>query len=106
TEIELTSLIGNLLDNAIEAAHAASDPHPFVTLHCDFRSGILLIRVKNTKVSTARPIETNMQTTKLNKDYHGLGLHILSSIVKKYDGTMKMTDQGDTFQTSVSLVLG
>lgn len=106
TEIELTSLIGNLLDNAIEAAHAASDPHPFVTLHCDFRSGILLIRVKNTKVSTARPIETNMQTTKLNKDYHGLGLHILSSIVKKYDGTMKMTDQGDTFQASVSLVLG
>ena len=105
-EIELTSLIGNLLDNAIEAAHAASVPHPFIKLSCDFRSGIFLIRIENTKTPLEHPVETNMRTTKSNKDAHGLGLRILRSIVKKYDGTMNMTDQGDTFLTTVSLVLG
>ncbi|MCQ4636764.1 ATP-binding protein [Anaerovorax odorimutans] len=106
TEIELTSLLGNLLDNAIEAAYASPAPRPFVKMNCQFRSGVFLIRIENSKDPARNPMANHMKTDKENPQFHGLGLRILDGIVKKYDGVMKMEDKGDTFTSSVSLILG
>ena len=39
-EIELTALLGNLLDNAMEAAAAAGTAHPFVRLNSEIKKSV------------------------------------------------------------------
>lgn len=105
-EIELTSLLSNLLDNAIEAAAASGSEDPFIRLNCNYRSGVLFVRVENSKDPSAMPMKNQMHTTKKDKSAHGLGLQILNKIIEKYDGVLKMEDKGSTFISAVSLVLG
>lgn len=84
-EIDLCHLLGNLLDNAIEAAvKCPQGKTNFITE----RNQILLITV---------------QTSKFNKIDHGFGIKTIKRIAKKYDGFADFYTENDLFCCNVAL---
>lgn len=102
--IDLALLLGNALDNAIEATAKITDEaerkiHLIVKSH----QSILHIRVIN---SIAEPvmIERNaVQTSKLNRDMHGFGIPSMKSIVEQYNGTFFIESTESTFILNIVL---
>ncbi len=102
-EVELVSLLGNLLDNAIEAAEKEQDP--FVEISSATTNGVWVITVSNTKSADIDPLSSNMSTTKYDATYHGMGIKIIKQIVSKYDGIINFADTGNTFISTVTIPL-
>lgn len=82
---DTVTVLGNLLDNAIEAAVKSQDKH--ITLETDYRNNFSVIIVSNS--CEKNPISDNTQlptTTKSNTRLHGFGLRSVKKAVKKYNG--------------------
>lgn len=84
---DLCSLIGNILENAIEAASLSKNPFIFFSMKKEDEQ--LYIHCDNTFL--IEPIFHNgkLLTTKDNKKYHGIGTQIINSTVEKYHGNVE-----------------
>ena len=94
-EAELISIIGNLLDNAIEATQRARLPHEPVEVLILQNERELIIEVADRGVGIAPSIRDRIfdrgMTTKCNGD-HGIGLYLISSYVTQVGGTIEVSD--------------
>ena len=82
---DLVTVLGNLLDNALEAAQNSTEKT--VSLETDFRNGFSVIIVSNS--CDTDPLGKSsglLATTKSNKRLHGYGLKSVTKTVKKYNG--------------------
>lgn len=82
---DLVTVLGNLLDNALEAAQNSTAKT--VSLETDFRNGFSVIIVSNS--CDTDPLGKSsglLATTKSNKRLHGYGLKSVTKTVKKYNG--------------------
>ena len=104
-EIDIVSLIGNLLDNAIDAAVSCGNTSPFVEINSNVSRNIWMIRVVNSKSDDIKLNYDNMKTTKKDQDSHGLGIGIIKSIVNSYNGQLHIRDNGTSAKISASLIL-
>lgn len=96
---DISSLLSNLLDNAMDAAEKADVP--MINLKVFKYKNFLTIVVKNS-YSTIPVIEKNrLVTTKNNKLYHGLGTEIISDIVEKYHGNFTYEYDKECFTATV-----
>lgn len=82
------SILGNLLDNAIEAS--IDEESPFVEVKIKPIKSYLMIVVSNK--CTKSNIE--LKTTKSDKQLHGIGINSVKQTVKSYKGTF-VTDNTD-----------
>lgn len=82
------SVLGNLLDNAIEAS--IDEESPFVEVKIKPVKSYLMIVVSNK--CTKSNIE--LKTTKSDKQLHGIGINSVKQTVKEYKGTF-LTDHTD-----------
>lgn len=99
---DLCSLLTNILDNAIEAASKMENKT--VELNLKYKDNNFLIQCVNaTDQFTEGKISSHLPTTKRNHAVHGYGMKIISSIVKKYNGTLKITVQDQKFHLSLYL---
>lgn len=123
--METISVIGNLIDNAIEAASlcgdagdadaddtgaesgsgasAGSDPKPFIRARAKWTNDVWLLKVVNSKSSNVKPIENKFATTKSDFSKHGIGLGLVKQIVKKYGGEIRFRDKGETFEVLITI---
>lgn len=99
-EIDLASLLTNLLDNALTAAVQAEQP--FVEVHLREKAGTILIRVRNSLAVNEHP--DLRRTNKQDKHLHGLGLQIVDTICKKYEGIFSYQIEGNMFVVSATLL--
>lgn len=82
---DLVAILGNLLDNALEAAEQSQDK--IVSIETDFRNNFSVIIVSNS--CDKNPQFSNSEllvTTKSNKRLHGFGLKSVRKTIKKYNG--------------------
>lgn len=98
---EYVGILGNLLDNAMEAAEKTSQP--WVRLKSFTASGQWVLQVMNSKRGDAVPLEKNMKTTKEDKENHGLGTKIVKRIVKKHKGVVDYKDYGESFEAMTAI---
>lgn len=105
TDSELISLLGNLLDNALEAAMQCHSKEAFVAIESFVQRGAWLLKVSNSKPSDLHPLKNGMKTTKKKPDKHGMGTVIIRDIVSRYAGNITAEDTGDTFIVTVGFVL-
>lgn len=97
-EIEIAVIIGNILDNAIEACLKIikTDREIWGSLIVDHQN--IIINIKNTAIDS-----NNLKTSKSNKKDHGYGLKSISLIAKKYNGYAKFSFLDNTFTSYVIL---
>ena len=104
-EIDMISLMGNLLDNAIEACQASGQAEPYLRFSSVIRKKVWMVEVSNSKDPGLSPKKDGMKTTKEDRASHGLGMGIIQSIVSRYSGSITMDDHGDSFETKAMLFL-
>ena len=100
---EISICLGNLLDNAIEAAKEVEPDRRQVDVKIKVQGHNLYIAIRN---PYARPrIQKGEEyiTTKQNVRSHGWGLQIVKEIVEQYNGNIEITDVHNVFCISVLL---
>ena len=105
--MDLTIVIGNLLDNAIEGAGQVQGRSRIIEARMRFLRGNLYINVANSYeglLITKR--DGLLETTKENPDSHGLGMKLIQKTVQKYAGLFHFEADGKMFKTEVLLYAG
>ena len=99
---DLYVLLGNLVDNAIEAALKVDDlSRRYVRLDVRSRGGFVLIDVENCFEGTVELKDGLPKTTKGDTTSHGFGMLSVSQIVKRYDGEMSISCDDGIFAVSI-----
>lgn len=99
-ELDLMSLMSNLIDNALDAAKLTEEKR--VTISLRKESGAVLLKVENS-ILPGRTIDSR-KTTKRDKGMHGLGLGIAESICKKYRGSISIQSGDSSVEVSAMLL--
>lgn len=100
--IDLTIILGNLFDNAIESNEFNKVEKKYIIINIHEKNNYLLIHTENpyTKINLNNNI---LETTKVDKKNHGIGLKNINFIVEKYNGFMEMDTSGGVFSIKIAL---
>ncbi len=98
---DICTILGNLLENAIEAAVQTKEQRLDVQISYD--KGILRINVENSYQGKLRQSNGHFLTTKSDSVKHGIGLHNVQQIVNKYNGVMNVLPQEKDFVINIVL---
>lgn len=101
SEIDLCAIIGNLLDNAIEAVLPLPPEARFIRIYIGMLKSQLYISVTNSTASEPRKIGEKYVSTK--GEGRGVGLMRVDSIAKRNGGTVNRQNESGVFATEVLL---
>lgn len=102
--VDLSVLIGNMLDNALEACmQIPKKEDRFIRIYIDIVKKHLYISVTNSMKGKAK--KHGMHYLSSKDGVHGLGLLRIDSIVSKYGGFINRQNEQDVFATEVMLPL-
>ena len=100
TDLELSIVIGNLLDNAIEGCRREKRKK-FLRLSLRMKGDMLYFYLLNSAGKKQKKVGSLFRTGKTGA--HGFGLHRAEAIVKQHGGWVKYNSEDDAF-TSEFLV--
>ena len=109
SDIDLCALIGNLIDNAVEACEEAAtrsvspEEKPFIRIYIGVLRQQLYLSVTNTTGEKVRKLDYEYITTK--RGNHGHGLRRINLVVEKYQGYVNRQNEPGVFVTEVMLPL-
>lgn len=98
SELDLCIIIGNLLDNAIDACMELPAEDRLIRIYMEMKGNYLYLALTNTAGGKKKK---HFGTTK--GAGHGLGLSRIDAIVKKYDGYVTRASEDEAFSTEVLL---
>lgn len=95
-EYEIAVVIGNILDNAIEACKKLPSDNKEIwgLIYSDNQN--IIINIKNTAENS-----NHFKTSKPDKKMHGIGLKSIQHIAKEHNGYAKFSFEDDVFKTFV-----
>ena len=97
--VDLCAILGNLLDNAIEAARQVPDPSGrTVALTIRRIHQMLVIKVENSLAASPVQEGGELKTTKTGGGLHGWGLKSAQAAAEKYDGMVQAGVSGEVFR--------
>lgn len=102
TDVHLCAIVGNLLDNAIEACEKL-DGNRFIRIYIGLFKQQLYISVSNSTCEKRRRRLSELVTSKLGE--HGFGLRRIDRIAAQYDGYVNRKNEPGIFATEVLLPL-
>lgn len=100
TDVELCSILGNLLDNAMEACGKLPIDTRFIRVYIDKFKGQFYLSVQNSSPAVQRD-KGLFRTTKAGT--HGFGLCRIDRIAKKYGGYVNRQYEEGVFATELLL---
>lgn len=103
-EYELFTVLGNLLDNAFEAAEKCSDFKRYVNLKIHTVNRMLILEVENGYQDEPQKSRGKFISSKYGEGEHGWGIENVKEIVERNGGTMKVEYKDHIFR--VYLMLG
>lgn len=98
-DVHLCTIIGNLLDNAIESCQKVEQPKRFIRIYIGIFKEQLYINVTNATNQIHRKKLIELITTK--KGEHGFGLRRIDKIVNLYDGYINRKNEPGVFATEI-----
>jgi len=104
SELDLSILLGNVLDNAIEACMKVKES-PVIRLQMYNEGNYLVIVVSNSIEESVLERNPNLQTTKKDKSNHGFGTTSIKDIVKNHNGMIRFYEKNKEFITDIWLKL-
>ncbi len=99
-DVDLCALLGNALDNAIEAAVQA--PEPWISVRCRAEKGLFMLRVENAALGVPQP---ELSTSKEDKTAHGFGLPGMREIAERCSGSLETRAEPGKFELIACLPL-
>ena len=105
SDVHLCVIVGNLMDNAIEACGKITDASTprFIRIYIGIFKSQLYISVTNSTCEKHRRRLSELVTSKLGE--HGFGLRRIDKIAEKYDGFVNRKNEPGVFATEVMLPL-
>lgn len=95
--LDVSTIFGNALDNAIEACGKLPEEERFITLKVGVKRNFLVISVEN----SAKQETEEKGTTKADTFLHGFGLKNIERAAEKYGGQCKRNYQSGVYMLSV-----
>lgn len=101
-EIELGIILGNALDNAIEAVtNISHNENRNIEIRMITVADRISISIKNFVEAN---IDTkNLITTKSNREFHGYGIKSIQALAKKHDGIVLFSCENKVFTVNINL---
>ena len=105
--VDLYTLFGNALDNAIEATEQLPDPDDrMIFLRVERQGAFARIFLENTCAGTVELVDGLPTTSKDDDRFHGFGLKSIQMIVDRLGGNMVITPAEGRFSLSILLPAG
>lgn len=83
-DTDLANILGNLIDNAVEAS--ANETEPYIDVVIGRQKSFLIIKVTNKFTG-----EFSTSTSKDNPELHGIGIDSVRAVAEKYGGELNIT---------------
>lgn len=100
-EAELGILLGNLLDNAIEACEKCAPGRREIYLHIWNVRFMFILKLANSSSKSPEMNGRRFMTDKADKNAHGMGVELVRRILKKYDGDIDFQYDGEYFEVKL-----
>lgn len=101
--VDLTTILGNLLDNALEAVKTATGDLRFLNLTIRRINNMLIIKMENGCREVPVFQDGQLQTAKDDTVFHGWGIKSVLSAAQRYEGDVDTYFQKSVFRTVVTL---
>lgn len=101
--VDLVTIIGNLLDNALESAGTAPEHLRFLGLTVRRINSMLIIKVENRCDKALIQEDGKLLTSKTDKMFHGWGLKSVQTAAEHYDGIIHTEYENGVFKSVVTL---
>ena len=97
--MDLYVLLGNALDNAIEAVRKIKEEEKrVISMRVYAKDELIILQIENTCTEDVNlPEDGNPATTKADRNYHGYGIGSIRKIVEKYNGSLSLRADGQMF---------
>lgn len=102
-DIDKISMIGNILDNAIEAAARCENDKKIIIRMFMGSPNYLVIMVQNTYHEVPVVFEGDFLTSKDDKQKHGIGIKRIKELTEKYGGMFSTATEGEMFFVNLCL---
>ena len=102
--IDIFSLIGNAMDNAIEAELKENKDQRLISMRLYKEDNYVFFEMQN-YCSHINELDANLKTSKKDKKYHGYGIKGMKYITKKYHGTFDIEKTEELFCVFISMPL-
>ncbi len=103
SEMEVYSLFGNVLDNALESCSKVKDPEKrMISLKAVYRGDVVVLHVENFFDDELVMVDGIPVTTKSGTG-HGFGLRSVREIAEHYGGTVSVDTEGHIFKLTAIL---
>ena len=89
---DITVILGNLLENAIEASKESEER--LLNVNISTKKGILRIEIENSYSGKLNVVAQKFISTKKKGENHGFGIRSVENIVKKYNGLIEFSTDG------------
>ncbi len=99
SDIDISTLFGNLLDNAMEAAEKAEKK--WIDLTVEEKSDHFFVICENSFKEAPKRKGQEFVTSKEDEDSHGMGIKSMRQIVEKYRGEIKITFENHVFTVKI-----
>lgn len=96
--LDISTIFGNALDNAIEASEKLPEEERLVTIRAGRVRDMLLIAIKNNVSSSSSSSEG---TTKKDTFIHGFGIPNIKKAAERYDGQCHITSENGVFSMKI-----
>lgn len=96
--VDFSSLLGNILDNAIEASEKSRDKRIVISIYR--KNGFDIINVSNSIDKSVLSDNPHLNSTKSGEN-HGFGMKQIKSIAKKYNGMLDIYEKNNMFTINV-----
>ncbi len=104
SSFDMTVILGNLLDNALQAVSLVTE-NGFIDFAIHYSKGMLLIKVTNPFKTAIKREKGVIVTSKADKENHGYGLKSVNETVEKYNGTVNINPDNYIFTVTVVLYI-
>ncbi|MDW5300054.1 MAG: GHKL domain-containing protein [Sedimentibacter sp.] len=104
TSFDMSVILGNLLDNAINAC-LKLEKEKRLDVKIKYKRARLLIKISNTYNGDLNYIGDKLITSNKDKENHGMGIKNIKSVLDKYDGEMEIEHTENLFTVTLLMYL-
>lgn len=104
TDANLTSILDNLLENAVEAAKNSNKKVIELSIK-EFNTNFVVIHLENSSSAPPKKSGSELITTKRDKDVHGYGIRSIRRIAKDHNGSVDYSFDDKSMMFTFTVIL-